>query len=72
MDTFIPAYLQALSEHLAPFIPPEDLVPTLLSATQEMMDNNLPDRTLKQVFDQAFYPKLGIDQDEYVDIYESF
>ncbi|MGB7093756.1 MAG: DinB family protein [Anaerolineales bacterium] len=72
MDTFIPAYLQALSEHLEPFIPPEDLVSTLLSGTQAMMDNNLPDRTLKEAFDQAFYPSLGIDQHTYVDKFDSF
>jgi FMN phosphatase YigB (HAD superfamily) len=72
MDTFIPAYLQALSEHLAPFIPPDDLVSTLLSGTQAMLDNNLPDRTLKEVFDQAFYPGLGVDEQDYTDKFDAF
>lgn len=72
MDTFIPAYLQALCEHLAPFIPPENLVSTLMSGTQAMMDNNLPDRTLKQVFDQAFYPSLGINEHDYQDKFDTF
>jgi len=72
MDTFIPAYLQALSEHLAPSIPAEDLVSTLMSGTMAMMDNNLPDRTLKQVFDQAFYPSLGINEHDHKDKFDTF
>jgi len=62
MDTFIPAYLQSLCEHLAPFIPAEKLVSTLMSGTQAMLDNDMPDKALKEVFDQAFYPVLGIQE----------
>jgi FMN phosphatase YigB (HAD superfamily) len=72
MDTFIPAYIQALCEHLAPSIPPENLVAALMSGTKAMMDNNLPDRTLKQVFDQAFYPSLGINEHDYKDKFDTF
>jgi len=72
MDTFIPAYLQALCDHLAPLIPAEKLVSTLLSGTQAMLDNNFPDKTLKEVFDQAFYPALGIQQTDYVEEFNTF
>lgn len=72
MDTFIPAYLQALSKYLAPFIPPENLLPTLLAGTQAMMDNNSPDRTLKDAFDQVFYPGLEIDPGDYVQKFDAF
>ncbi len=72
MDTFIPAYLQALGEHLAAIIPQEELLPALLSSTQKMQENNCPDRTLKQVFDQAFYPQLGINPQDFTELFESF
>ena len=72
MDTFIPAYLQSLCEHLAASIPAEKLVSTLISGTQAMLDNNSPDKTLKEVFDQAFYPILGIQQTDYIERFDAF
>lgn len=72
MDTFIPAYLQSLCEHLAPFIPAEKLVSTLMSGTQAMLDNDMPDKALKEVFDQAFYPVLGIQEANYIQRFDSF
>jgi FMN phosphatase YigB (HAD superfamily) len=60
INTFLPAYLQALSKSLADYAPPEKLVPNLLAATRQMVRNSRPDQTLKQVFDQAFYPSLGL------------
>lgn len=62
MEVFIPAYLKSLGEHLANHISPERLIPALLDATQCMLQNNQPDRTLKQVFDAEFYEPLGLDQ----------
>jgi len=72
MDTFIPAYLEALGEHLASYVPPEKMVPTLLASTQLMLQNKSPDRRLKQVFDQAFFPTLGIDVDDFQNQIDSF
>jgi len=72
MDTFIPAYLQALGEHLAAFVPPDKMVPTLLASTQLMLQNKRPDRRLKQVFDQEFFPTLGIDTEDFQDQIDSF
>ena len=72
MDTFIPAYMQALGDHLSDFIPPEDLASALMSSTQDMFQNTRPDRTLKQVFDQSFYTKLGIDPHDFTDLFKSF
>jgi FMN phosphatase YigB (HAD superfamily) len=60
MNVFLPAYLKALAARLAAYAPPEQLIPTLLAATRTMLENNRPDRTLKQVFDAAFYPALGL------------
>jgi FMN phosphatase YigB (HAD superfamily) len=61
METFIPAYLQALGEHMEAYVPADKLVPTLLASTQLMLQNRRPDQRLKQVFDQAFFPALDID-----------
>lgn len=61
MDTFLPAYLQALGEHLAAYAPPEVMIPSLLAATRAMVENTRPDRTLMEVFEASFYPALGID-----------
>ena len=72
METFLPVYLQTLGEHLADIIPPEEMLPALLSATQEMLENKRPDRTLKQVFDRAFYTKLDLDPQNFTDLFESF
>ena len=64
MDVFIPAYLKALSGHLTSFANPDRLVSSLLSATQKMVQNQDPTCTLREVFDEAFYPALSIDQEE--------
>ena len=64
METFIPAYLQALSKHLAEKVSPDHLVKQLMRATQIMVANDRPDRTLKEVFDQAFYPALGLEESQ--------
>jgi FMN phosphatase YigB (HAD superfamily) len=61
MGTFIPAYLQALGEHLKSHVSPNTLIPALLESTQAMLQDNSPDRSLKQVFDTGFYPTLGLD-----------
>ncbi len=72
METFLPAYLQVLSKHLAEKISPDHLVKQLLRATQIMLSNDRPDRTLKEIFDQTFYPAVGIDQAQVFDEIEEF
>jgi FMN phosphatase YigB (HAD superfamily) len=72
MDTFIPAYLQALGDHLSAYLPAEKLVSSLLASTQLMLQNKRPDQRLKQVFDQNFYPSIGIDSEDLRDELDSF
>ena len=60
MDTFIPAYLGALGKHIANYADPGEMTQVMLAATGQMFANNRPDQTLKQVFDPAFYPPLGL------------
>lgn len=72
MGTFIPAYLKALSTHLSSFADPNRLVSVLLDATNEMIRNNQPTLTLKEVFDSAFYPGLGIQPKDMKPAIDSF
>ncbi len=72
METFIPAYLDALGEHLAEYVPPDKMVPTLLASTQLMLQNQRPDLSLKQVFDQAFFPALEIEPEYFQEQIDSF
>jgi FMN phosphatase YigB (HAD superfamily) len=60
IDTFIPAYLRELSGYLSDIIDPKLMSKSLLSATQSMIANTHPDKSLKNVFDEAFYPAIGI------------
>jgi FMN phosphatase YigB (HAD superfamily) len=64
MDTFLPAYLQALSGHLSGIVEPNRMIATLLAATRRMVENQDPDCTLQEVFDDAFYPALGVEKAE--------
>lgn len=64
MDTFIPAYFQALSGFLSDRVDPELMLSALLAGTRKMMANSDPSRTLQQVFDAEFFPKIGLAREE--------
>ena len=72
MGTFIPAYMAALGEALSSYSDLKKVSSVLLAATEEMFRNNLPNRTLKEAFDPAFYPALGISADEVKHLLERF
>lgn len=59
MRTFLPAYLQALSKALSPYAPPDELIHRLIAATRLMAANHLPNCTLQEIFEAAFYPSIG-------------
>ena len=62
MDAFIPAYLQALARCMSPYADPRLLAKTLMTATSLMVQNQLPNLTLMEVFDAAFYPALHLNK----------
>lgn len=70
--TFLPVYLQALANHLAPHTDRERIVPTLLAATQEMIQNQRPDRSLSETFEAAFFPALGMKRDALIVLIDEF
>jgi FMN phosphatase YigB (HAD superfamily) len=58
---FLPAYFQRLSRLFAGRSSPDEVMGVLLRSTQRMLDNRDPQRTLKEVFDDSFYPALGLE-----------
>jgi HAD superfamily hydrolase (TIGR01549 family) len=72
IDEFLPAYLKLLSAELAPYAPPEAMVAQLLSATRKMAANQRPDCTLKQIFEAAFYPPLGLTPEDLQEVIQRF
>ena len=64
MEQFLPAYLHKLSTALSNHVPPQKMLPALMKATEDMIQNQRPDLTLRQVFDQSFFPVLGLDRAE--------
>ncbi len=60
---FVPTYLQALAGYLSGLVEPGRLVSALMNATRKMSANLLPECTLEQVFDNAFYPSIGFDKE---------
>jgi FMN phosphatase YigB (HAD superfamily) len=72
MNSFIPAYLQALAKRMALVADPKVLIKTLMVATRQMVENPSPDKTLEEKFDAAFYPPLGLVRQEVQGIIDAF
>ena len=61
LQAFIPAYYQKLAEHLSKKVPPENLLKYLMLGTKMMVKSEDPGQTLREVFNENFYPNLGVD-----------
>ncbi|UCF62547.1 MAG: DinB family protein [Anaerolineaceae bacterium] len=72
METFLPLYLQKLGAHLADLIPPNQMIPELMTGTRKMMDNLDPTVSLEQAFAQHFYPALGVSEGKLRDMIIDF
>ncbi|MGC1376291.1 MAG: HAD family hydrolase, partial [Anaerolineales bacterium] len=64
MDAFVPAYLKNLAGFLVDRAKPQQVIRELLVGRSLMFENERPDLTLDDVFNQYFYPALGIDYTE--------
>lgn len=69
---FIPAYFQALADHLRRWVPPETMLSALRAGTEKMLANVDPGLTLREVFDREFYTKIGIAKPELENSIEEF
>jgi FMN phosphatase YigB (HAD superfamily) len=72
METFVLAYFQALTRHVAHLVAPERLIAELMSATNAMQANDGAGPTNEEAFAAAFYPALGYEQDELEPIFDQF
>lgn len=72
MDVFVPAYFQALAQHMASRVEPEVMLPALVAGTRDMMGSDDPARTLREVFDLRFYPGLGVARNDILPVIEDF
>jgi len=72
MDRFIPAYLAALSRHMAPLFAPDPFIRHLMRATEAMVADTDPWRTNMEVFDAVFFPSLGRSRQELEPLFEDF
>jgi len=62
MDTFVPAYFQALTQYLAAELPPQKLIAALMHGTAAMDANSGDGQTNKEVFDAVFYTELDVER----------
>jgi FMN phosphatase YigB (HAD superfamily) len=72
LDSFIPAYFQALAKELTPLIAPEIMLPALMSGTKRMIESEDFSQTLEQVFNAAFYPQINSPQEKILAAFEKF
>ena len=72
MESFIPAYFQTLASHLSGRVSVDVILRALVHGMGLMNDSEDPMRTLQEVFEADFYPKLGIPKEELLDVIEEF
>lgn len=72
METFVPAYLEALGRFLAGRLAPDTLVRELLKATRIMAANDGDGRTNEDVFAATFYPSVGVERAELEPLFMRF
>ena len=63
MEAFVPAYFQALAKELSTHVAPTAMLPALMAGTNAMNVSDDFSRTLEQVFNAEFYPRMDISPD---------
>lgn len=71
-ETFLPVYIRTLSEYLSPHARPDKVAAQLMFASQAMIENQDPSRTLEQTFDEQFYPPLGLRKEDLREVIDNF
>jgi FMN phosphatase YigB (HAD superfamily) len=72
VDVFTPAYLQALVKHFDGRAAPDVIFRALATGTGLMNQTSDPTRTLKEIFDDSFFPDLGVSREEMQEVIEDF
>jgi FMN phosphatase YigB (HAD superfamily) len=72
LDDFLPAYFKALAGTFAPRLHPEKMLKELMIGSRFMLDNTRPDLTLREAFNNHFFPALGIALKEWEGEFDRF
>ena len=72
LESFVPAYFQALAKELAPQIAPELMFRALISGMRLMNESEDFSHTLQEVFDAEFFPQINIPRDALESDIENF
>jgi FMN phosphatase YigB (HAD superfamily) len=72
LDSFVPAYFQALSQHLHTFCSSGTVARSLVAGLNAMNANEDPRRTLKAVFEDEFSTRLGVRDEALYDAFDDF
>ena len=72
LETFMPAYFQALSQHMAKLTSPNTMLRALIAGMNIMNESEDPTRTLQDIFEADFYPKVGVQREEMAGLIEDF
>lgn len=72
LESFIPAYFQALAKALSPFVAPELMLRSLMAGTKRMLENQDFSQTLEQVFSETYYSQMDSTRDALMEALEHF
>lgn len=72
LHAFMPAYFQALADHVCGHVPSEKFLRALINGVNRMNENEDPRLTLREVFDSYFYPALGMPSSALRDVLDDF
>jgi FMN phosphatase YigB (HAD superfamily) len=72
LEAFVPAYFQALAQHVAGRVAQEVMLPALVSGLTLMNESEDPTRTLQEVFEADFYLKLGVAKEELLGVFDEY
>src|SRR6266508_366448 len=72
LEAFVPAYFQALGQHLGSYVAPEIMLRALVGGMNVMTESEDPTQTLEQVFEVGFYERLGRQKGELAGIFDEF
>lgn len=72
LNVFVPAYFQALADHLSNHVAPEITVRALMRGLHIMYEHEDPAQTLMDAFDAEFYSTIGIAKSEISVVLDDF
>ncbi len=72
MESFLPAYFQALTEKVSHLVPQDDFLQHLMRATQQVIADTDPRQTNRDVFWAAFLPAVELSADDLLPLLEDF